>query len=232
MGTVHPETVAALVEGVARACRAHDMTLAGGETAEMRDLYQEGHYDLAGTIVGVVSEGTALHGERVEQGDVLVGYASSGLHTNGYTLARRIVFDEQGLEADSVVPQLGVNVADALLAVHSSYARAVTPVLDKISALAHVTGGGIPGNLARSLPEGLGAAVDPHSWPSHPLFTFLQEAGRVERDEMFSVFNMGIGMIALARRDAVSDVEQAAQAADVKTWVIGEVVTGKGVRIG
>jgi phosphoribosylformylglycinamidine cyclo-ligase len=232
MGTVQPETVAAVVEGVARACRAHDMTLAGGETAEMRDLYQEGHYDLAGTIVGVVSEGAALHGERVEVGDVLVGYASSGLHTNGYTLARRIVFDEQGLEADSIVPELGVTVADALLAVHSSYAGAVMPVLGTVRALAHVTGGGIPGNLTRSLPQGLGALVDPESWPTPPLFTFLQEAGRVERDEMFSVFNMGIGMIALAPRDAASDLEAAGQAADIKAWVIGEVLPGKGVRIG
>jgi phosphoribosylformylglycinamidine cyclo-ligase len=232
MGAIQAETVVALVEGVARACRAHDMTLAGGETAEMPDLYHPGHYDLAGTIVGVVSEGQALHGERVGAGDVLVGYASTGLHTNGYTLARRIVFDELGLEADGKVPELGVTVADALLAVHRSYAAVVTPVLDTVKALAHVTGGGIPGNLERSLPTGLGATVDPESWPTPPLFTFLQDAGRVEREEMFRVFNMGIGLIAVVPRDATGDLQEAAQAMDVTTWVIGEVVAGKGVQIG
>src|SRR5262249_51460057 len=136
-----------LVEGVARGCRAHEMTLAGGETAQMPDLYPPGHYDLAGTIVGVVGESAALHGDKVQLGDSLIGYAANGLHTNGYTLARKIVFEEQRLKIEAQVPDLSTTVGDALLAVHRSYYRALQPVLGKVHALAHITGGGIPGNL-------------------------------------------------------------------------------------
>jgi phosphoribosylformylglycinamidine cyclo-ligase len=225
------EIVAALVEGVARGCRAHGMTLVGGETAQLPDLYHPGHYDLAGTIVGVVSEGAALHGDRVRPGDVLLGYASSGLHTNGYTLARRIVFDELGLEVDSHVPSLGATVGDALLAVHRSYWTALSPVLDRIHGLAHVTGGGIPGNLERSLPEGCGAVVRAGTWPVPPLFTWLGDAGGVAPDEMDRVFNLGVGMIAVAPADAVGGLRAAATDAGVETWLVGEVVRGAGVRI-
>ncbi len=225
------ETVAALVDGVARGCRAHEMTLVGGETAQLPDLYQPGHYDLAGTIVGVVSEGAALHGDRVRAGDVLLGYASSGLHTNGYTLARRIVFDDLGLEADSVVPELRTTVADALLAVHRSYWHAVYPVLDRMRALAHITGGGIPGNLARSLPEGRGAVVHADAWPVPPLFEFLARTGAVSPDEMDRVFNLGLGMIAVVGRADVRTVRAAATEAGIETWEIGEIVAGSGVRI-
>jgi phosphoribosylformylglycinamidine cyclo-ligase len=225
------ETVAALVEGVARGCRTHAMTLVGGETAHLPDLYHRGHYDLAGTIVGVVSEGAALHGDRVRPGDVLVGYASTGLHTNGYTLARRIVFDELGLDVGSHVPALGATLGDVLLAVHRSYWGCLAPVLDRVHALAHITGGGIPGNLARSLPEGLGGVVRAGTWPVPPLFTFLAEAGRVAPDEMDRVFNLGVGMIAVAPADAVSALRGAATAAGVETWLVGEVVRGAGIRI-
>src|SRR5947209_15346762 len=141
-GKLEPDVAAALVTGVARGCRAHDMTLAGGETAELPDLYQPGQYDVAGTIVGVVEEGAALHGDRVRAGDVLIGYASNGLHTNGYTLARRIVFDRLGLDVADPFPDDDRSVAQVLLAVHTSYAAAVTPVLSRVHALAHVTGGG------------------------------------------------------------------------------------------
>jgi phosphoribosylformylglycinamidine cyclo-ligase len=153
-GALDPETAAALVAGVARGCRAHDMTLAGGETAELPDVYRPDHYDLAGAIVGVVEERAALHGDRVQPGDLLLGYASTGLHTNGYTLARRIVFDRLGLAVDDEFPETGRTVAQVLLEVHRSYAAAVTPVLGRVHALAHITGGGIPGNLARVLPPG------------------------------------------------------------------------------
>src|SRR5207245_771816 len=133
-GTLEPAVAAALVDGVARACRAHEMTLAGGETAQLPDLYQPGHYDLAGTIVGVVEERDALHGDRVRPGDVLLGYASTGLHTNGYTLARRIVFETLGLDLDAEFPDTGRSVAQVLLDVHRSYAAAVTPVLSRVHA--------------------------------------------------------------------------------------------------
>jgi phosphoribosylformylglycinamidine cyclo-ligase len=231
LASMDVDTVATLVEGVARGCSAHDMTLVGGETAQLPDLYQPGHYDLAGTIVGVVSEGAALHGDRVRAGDVLLGYAGTGLHTNGYTLARRIVFDQLGLDVDSHVPALGTTVADALLAVHPSYWSCLAPVLDRVHALAHITGGGIPGNLGRSLPRGLGAVVRAGTWPVPPLFTFLAEAGRVPPDEMDRVFNLGVGMIAVAPVGTVAALRAAAAGAGVETWVVGEVVAGDGVRI-
>jgi phosphoribosylformylglycinamidine cyclo-ligase len=225
------DTIAGLVEGVARGCRSHEMALVGGETAQMPGVYQPKHYDLAGTIVGVVSEGTALHGAAVRPGDVLIGYESTGLHTNGYTLARQIVFDDMRLKVGDELPQVGATVADALLAVHRSYWPAIRPALGEINALAHITGGGIPGNLARSLPQGCRAVVDRATWNVPPLFQVLQEAGHVEQAEMFSVFNMGIGMIAVVSRPNANVVRQHATAAEIETWEIGEIVEGAGVEL-
>ncbi|GBD33498.1 Phosphoribosylformylglycinamidine cyclo-ligase [bacterium HR33] len=225
------ETIVALVEGIARGCTTHGMTLTGGETAQLRDLYQPGHYDLAGTIMGVASRRSLLTGERTRAGDVLVGYASSGLHTNGYSLARRIVFDKLGLDLDSQVPELDRPIGEVLLEVHRSYFQAIFPVLDRIRALAHITGGGIPGNLPRSLPRGLGAKVKLGSWPIPPVFLFLQQAGSVEAEEMYRVFNMGIGMIAAVSPSDVERVSDAARQAGVETWPIGEVILGSGVSL-
>jgi phosphoribosylformylglycinamidine cyclo-ligase len=228
---VSTETIAALVEGVARGCRGHDMTLVGGETAQLPDLYHAGHYDLAGTIIGVVGEDSALHGAAVQAGDVLVGYAASGLHTNGYTLARSVVFDELGLDVDGELPGLGITVADELLKVHRSYWRAIAPALDSVHALAHITGGGIPGNLGRSLPEGCAAEVERDAWPVPPVYSLLQDAGKVSADEMYRVFNMGIGMIAVVPPESVEQVRDAARGDAVQTWVVGSIVEGEGVRI-
>jgi phosphoribosylformylglycinamidine cyclo-ligase len=230
-GHLVPDVAAGLVEGIARACLAHDMTLAGGETAELPDLYAEGHYDLAGTIVGVVEEAAAVHGDRVRPGDVLVGYASSGLHTNGYTLARHIVFERLRLALDHPFPESGRTVADVLLEIHRSYAAALAPVLTRVHALAHITGGGIPGNLARVLPEGCGAVVEAASWEWPALFRVLKQAGDVSLPEMRRVFNLGIGMIAVVAREDVEAARQAARAAGVDTWLIGEIVAdAAGVR--
>jgi phosphoribosylformylglycinamidine cyclo-ligase len=226
-----PEVAAAIVEGVARGCRAHDMTLAGGETAQLPDLYAPGQYDLAGTIVGVVEEDDALHGDRVRPGDLLIGYAASGLHTNGYSLARRIVFDTLGLGLRDTFPEDGRSVADVLLAVHRSYAAALTPVLPRVRALAHITGGGIAGNLVRVLPEGCEASIDSGGWPWPPLFRVLMRAGTVPLTEMRRVFNLGVGMIAVVGRDDLDDVQAAATRVSVPTWLIGEIKPGpKGVR--
>jgi phosphoribosylformylglycinamidine cyclo-ligase len=224
-------TVTALVAGVARACRAHDMALLGGETAELPDLYEPGHYDLAGTIVGVVSEGQALHGDRVRVGDLLVGYASSGLHTNGYSLARRIVFEEQRLGLEDEVDELGGRVGDVLLAVHRSYWHAMAPVLDRLHAAAHITGGGIPGNLVRVLPAGCAALVRRETWPVPAVFEFLKRRGGISDEEMVRVFNLGIGMIAIAPPEAVEAVRAAAARVGVATWVIGEIQSGQGVQV-
>ena len=225
-GNLVPEIAEQIVAGVARACRAHDMTLAGGETAQMPDLYQPGHYDLAGSIVGVVEEDKALHGDRVTPGDQLIGYASTGLHTNGYTLARKIVFDAMQLKIDDPFPETGQSVGQVLLAVHRSYATAVRPVLDHLHALAHVTGGGIAGNLVRVLPPGVEAVVDAGSWPWPPLFRVLMRFGQVRRDEMRRVFNLGVGMIAVVARDDVEAVIRAAERAHVQAWIIGEIRPG------
>jgi phosphoribosylformylglycinamidine cyclo-ligase len=225
-----PSQLAAIVEGIARGCRAHGMALAGGETAQMPGLYQPGHFDLAGTIVGVVEEDEALHGDRIVAGDVLVAYASTGLHTNGYSLARRIVFDRLGLRVHDRLGDLGT-VADVLLAVHRSYAPSVTPVLDRIHGLAHITGGGIAGNLVRVLPEACQAVVDPDAWRRPPLFRLLQEAGAVTESEMRDVFNLGVGLIAVMPPEDVAAARAAADAAGCATWVAGHVQTGpRGVR--
>lgn len=225
--TLIPEIAAQIVTGVARGCRAHDMTLAGGETAQMPDLYQTGHYDLAGTIVGVVDEEHALHGDRVRPGDVLIGYQSTGLHTNGYTLARKIVFEWMKLGIDDAFPETEQTVGQVLLAVHRSYATAVRPVLTRMHALAHVTGGGIAGNLIRVLPPGTEAVIDAGSWPWPPIFRVLMRAGQVDRAEMRRVFNLGVGMIAVAARDDVEAVVQAAERVKVPAWIIGEIRGGK-----
>ncbi len=225
------ETLAAIVAGVARGCRTHGMALVGGETAQLPDLYQPGHYDLAGTIVGVVSDGHATGAHRVRPGDRLLGYAASGLHTNGYTLARRIVFDRMGLDVDDPFPDTDAAVADVLLEVHRSYWTAITPALPSIHALAHITGGGIPGNLVRSLPEGCGAVVRREAWPAPAVFRVLQDGGGVTDDEMVRVFNMGVGMIAMVPPDRVTAVRECARDAAVEAWDIGEVVEGDGVDV-
>ncbi len=222
-GNLVPEIAAQIVAGVARGCRAHDMTLAGGETAQLPDLYQPGHYDLAGSIVGVVEEDKALHGDRVKPGDQLIGYGSTGLHTNGYTLARKIIFESMKLRVDAPFPETEQTVGQVLLAVHRSYAAALRPVLDEVHALAHITGGGIPGNLVRVLPAGTDAVVDAGSWPWPPLFRVLMRAGQVSRNEMRRVFNLGVGMIAVVARDHVEATIRAAERVQVPAWVIGEI---------
>ena len=220
------EQIAGIVEGIARACRAHGMALAGGETAQMPGLYQPGTFDLAGTIIGVVEEDRAIHGDAIRAGDVLLGYASTGLHTNGYTLARRIVFDQMRLSLENQLGTTGHTVVEALLAVHRSYYRSVVPVLDRIHGLAHITGGGIAGNLVRILPADCEATVDPDSWELPPLFTTLQQAGRVSTREMRDVFNLGVGLIAVLSPDAVAAAQGAASAVGVPTWVMGEIHRG------
>ena len=218
--------IAGLVEGIARGCQAHGMALAGGETAQMPGLYQPGTYDLAGTIIGVVDEDSALHGDRIAPGDVLLAYASTGLHTNGYTLARSIVFEQMGLGLDDALGDTGATVAEALLAVHRSYFRSVMPVISRVHGLAHITGGGIPGNLVRILPSGCEAVVDPDAWDLPPLFATLQQAGRVTTEEMRDVFNLGVGLIAVLPPGAVPAVQDAAAADGVTTWPVGEIRRG------
>lgn len=220
------EQTAAIVEGIARACRAHAMALAGGETAQMPGLYRSGTFDLAGTIIGIVEADDALHGDRIVPGDVLLGYASTGLHTNGYSLARRIVFDQLKLGLGDPLGDTGQNTAEALLAIHRSYLKSIVPVLSQVHGLAHITGGGIGGNLVRILPAGTEATVDPSTWTLPPLFRFLQQAGRISVEEMRDVFNLGVGLIAVLPPDAVPAAQAAARADGVATWIMGDVRRG------
>lgn len=222
------EMIAGVVSGIARGCKAHAMALAGGETAQMPGVYAERTFDLAGTIVGVVEEADALHGNAIAPGDVLIGYASTGLHTNGYTLARRVLLDTMGLGLEDILPGGEATVADALLAVHRSYDAAIRPALPAIHGLAHITGGGIAGNLVRVLPAGVEAVIEPGAWSWPLLFRVIADGGRVALGEMRDVFNLGIGMIAAVPADRVAEVRGVAAAADVVTWEIGAVGRGAG----
>ncbi len=230
-GEMDEGVVEDVVRGVAIGCRGNCCALVGGETAQMPGFYAPGEYDLAGFVVGVVERERVLDGSRVVEGDALVGLASSGLHTNGYTLARRIVFGEMGLGVDDELPGTGRTVADELLAVHRSYLTALRRPLDEglVHGLAHITGGGIPGNLPRVLPDGLGAVVDRGSWEPPAIFRTLQASGRVSTDEMDRVFNMGVGMIAIVEPAEVPAVVRAAAAVGVDAWPIGSVGRGEGV---
>ena len=217
-----------VVAGVSGACRENGCALLGGETAEMPNFYGEGEYDLAGFVVGVVERDRILDGTRVRPGDRLVAIRSSGLHTNGFTLARTIVFERMGLEVDDPFPGESASVAEVLLRVHRSYLKAVLPLLERglVGAMAHVTGGGIEGNLPRVLPAGLGARIDCGSWTVPNVFRQLSEAGGVAPGEMYRVFNMGVGMILV-----VAPKREAAvlKALGDEAWRIGEVVRGPGV---
>jgi phosphoribosylformylglycinamidine cyclo-ligase len=221
-----PEMIAGVVEGIARGCRAHDMALAGGETAQMPGLYAEGTFDLAGTIIGVVEEDEALHGDRISAGDILVAYASTGLHTNGYTLARRVLLEVMGLALDAALPGTDISVRDALLAVHRSYADAIRPILGMIHGMAHITGGGIGGNLVRVLPSHCEAAIDTRSWQWPPLFRVIADGGGVSVAEMREVFNLGVGMIAAVPQENLDAVHAAARNVGVPTWNCGTIRPG------
>lgn len=203
MGKLRPQTVKDLVRGMAEACRENGCALIGGEMAEMPGIYAEKDFDLVGTIVGVVERARILPGNRVQAGDLLVGLPSSGLHTNGYSLVRKIAFERLGLSVDSYVPELQSTLGEALLAVHRSYLGAFRPFFgnEGLHALAHITGGGIPGNLKRVIPSGFTARVSHPAGAYPPLFRWLQNAGQLSRESMEETFNLGIGLIAVIAPD-------------------------------
>ena len=229
-GQLSPDVAEAVVGGMAAACRENGCALLGGETAEMPGFYADGEYDLAGFIVGAVDRERLVSGRAIAPGDLLVGVPSSGLHTNGYSLARRIVFDHLKLGIDSHVPELGTTVADALLEPHRSYLSLIRPLLHagRIKGMAHITGGGITENLPRILPHGTAAVVDAAAWDIPPLFRWLQASGRVPVDDMFRTFNMGIGLIVVtAAGQAQQLLEELAARGGRDARIIGEVVSGE-----
>jgi phosphoribosylformylglycinamidine cyclo-ligase len=229
-GKLSPDVAASVVEGMATACRENACALIGGETAEMPGFYTAGEYDLAGFIVGVVERDRLITGGQLVPGDVLIGLRSTGLHTNGYSLARRIFFERLGLGVDAVVQDLGCTVGEELLRVHRSYLPVVRPLLDAgvVKALAHITGGGITENLPRVLPPGTAALIDKSTWTPNAVFRYMWTHGGVPEDDMYRTFNMGIGLIIGCEAGEVANVTAMLQAnGEARVAVIGRVIAGE-----
>jgi phosphoribosylformylglycinamidine cyclo-ligase len=228
VGKVVPERVETIVRGVVEGCRQAGCALVGGETAELPDFYPPGEYDLAGFAVGVAERTRIIDGSRVAPGDWLLGLASSGLHSNGYSLARKVIFERMGLKVGDLLPGLQRSVSDELLTPSRIY---VKPVLDllkavPVRAMAHVTGGGLTGNLPRGLPAGCKAVIERGSWSVPPIFGLLQEAGRIADDEMFRTFNMGIGLVLVVAREHADHACTLLASFGETVSVIGEIVAG------
>ena len=223
-----------VVSGLCKACSENNCALLGGETAELPGLYPPGEYDLVGTIVGVVDRKKIVRGSSIQPGDVLIGLPSSGLHTNGYSLARKVIFDTAKLTVDDKLPGTVKTVADALLAVHRSYLQPVQKVMEKvqIQGMSHITGGGFPDNIPRVLPKDAVAVIDRSTWHVPPLFQFIQKTGKVDRDEMYRVFNMGIGYILIVRKKDEQKTMSILSRTDFIPVVIGHIEKGnKRVRL-
>jgi phosphoribosylformylglycinamidine cyclo-ligase len=237
-GVLEPHVFTEIIRGFARGCAANGCALIGGETAQMPGFYQKGEYDVSGTIVGVVDKDRMLVGQKtVKKGDVVIGIASSGLHTNGYSLARKILIDQLGMKPKSRVAELGTTLGDALLAVHVSYGPLVQKLVRKfnlpgakpvVKSFAHITGGGFVDNLPRVLPAKLDAVIGKGLWEIPPLFRILAEKGGVDEAELYQVFNMGIGMTAVVPPDRADEVLRVIRAAKHPAWIIGEIVPGSG----
>jgi phosphoribosylformylglycinamidine cyclo-ligase len=229
LGKMVPAQVQDVIHGLAKACKENNCALLGGETAEMPGVYVPGEMDVAGNIIGTVAQDRLLDGSRIEVGDQLIALSSSGLHTNGYSLARKVVFEDLGLEVDARPDALqGASVAEALLAVHRSYLNELWPLLEDglIHGMAHITGGGLPDNLPRVLPATVGVKIDTSAMPRVPVFDFLVEAGAVSREESYRVFNMGFGMIMMVGAADVASVQDRLKQAGEPSYVVGEVVAG------
>ncbi|HMT07855.1 MAG TPA: phosphoribosylformylglycinamidine cyclo-ligase [Pyrinomonadaceae bacterium] len=226
-GKLEPDVTASVVEGMARACRENGCVLLGGETAEMPSMYADGEYDLAGFIVGVVDKPRVIDGKSIEPGDVVLGIPSTGLQTNGYSLARKLFFEVGNYNVDTFVDELGSTVGEALLATHSSFLPEIGPLLDsgKIKGLAHITGGGFLENIPRILPNGVSVEIDRGSWTVPPIFGLMQKLGNVADQEMFRTFNMGIGMVVVCSESNSYQIKDHLK----NCFDIGQIVSGNGV---
>lgn len=228
-----PDLIARIVSGVCTGCEQAGCALLGGETAVMPDLYAPGDFDLAGFCVGVVERKRIVDGSGMKPGDVVIGLASSGLHSNGYSLVRKAVFDIAGLKFDTQIAELGQTVATALLTPTRIYVKPILDVIHKkrnkpvIRGMAHITGGGIADNLERVLPENCRVNIDRAAWDPPPIFSWLARIGNIDREEMFRVFNMGIGFTVVVRPRIAGDVQQHLAGHDIKTWVLGTVEEGE-----
>ncbi len=223
-----PEFMERIIEGLSAGCRQAGCALIGGETAELPGVYREGEYDLVGFVVGAVSRTRAITGETIKPGHLLLALASDGLHTNGYSLARRVFFMVAGWKVDHEVPELGRTIGEELLRVHRCYAPSVLPLLDQVQVkgIAHITGGGLPDNLIRCLPEGCRAVVERKRWEVPPVFNLIQQIGRVEDQEMFHVFNMGVGMVLVLDPADLPAATSHLSAAGESVFPIGHIEPG------
>ena len=224
-GKLLPETITSVIEGITNGCRENGCVLLGGETAEMPGFYAEGEYDVAGFIVGIVDREKIIDGRAIRPGDVVLGLPSVGLHTNGYSLARKLFFEDQRYAPDTVVDELGLSVGAALLRPHVSYLRDLEPLLESgtIKGLAHITGGGLLENIPRILPEGTAVEIKRGTWPGLAIFHLMQRLGRIEEPEMFRTFNMGIGMVIVCDAGHVAEIKTAVS----NCYRIGRVVEGE-----
>lgn len=224
------EIFKAVASGLCRACRENSCALLGGETAEMPGLYPPGEYDLVGTIVGSVKRSEIITGKNIRPGDAIIGLPSTGLHTNGYSLARKVIFEQEKLRPGDILPGTGRKIGDVLLAVHRSYLRPVSKLMEKVTILgmAHITGGGYQDNIPRILPRYLDAVIDRSAWTPPPLFDYLRKNGNVDRDEMYRVFNMGMGMAIIVRRADCGQALELLRRGGERAIQIGEIARGRG----
>ena len=228
IGRLVPERVEAIVRGIAEGCRQAGCALLGGETAELPEFYAPGEYDLAGFALGVAERARLVDGSAIRPGDVIIGLASSGLHSNGYTLARKVIFERLGLKPGDLLPALARTVAEELLEPTRIYVRPVLDLLANVpvKGMAHITGGGITENLPRVLPEECRALIRRESWEVPPIFTLIREAGRVEEAEMFRTFNMGVGFVIIVAPETLPQAIDRLTSHGLTTWVIGEITPG------
>jgi len=230
VGSLNPDVVEQILRGLVRGCENAGCVLLGGETAEMPDFYRPGEYDLAGTIVGVVERDEIIDGKAIQPGDVLIGLPSKGLHTNGYSLARKVLFELKNFKPDDFIDELGCTVGEELLRVHRSYRNAILAVRNRVAikGMAHITGGGLLANVGRILPPGLAARIDWQAWDVPPIFSFIQRCGNVSTEEMRRVFNMGMGYVFATTHEEADTVLAALTAMGEKAAAIGEVVAAQG----
>ncbi len=232
LGKDNPDLIAALVKGVSDGCVECGASLLGGETAIMPDIYHDGDFDMAGFCVGVAERTRLIDGKAIRPGDVVIGLPSSGFHSNGYSLIRKVVFGMAKLTVDQTIPELGMTVGEALLMPTRLYPRLILKLLKSyrvkvaISGLAHITGGGLKDNIERLLPDGCRLALDRTAWPVPPLFTWLQGLGGIDRDEMYHVFNMGIGFTLIVRPRFVDSIRRQLSQAGTEHWIVGEIKSG------
>ena len=227
-GKLSPDAVASVIEGIAQGCRENGCVLLGGETAEMPGFYGEGEYDIAGFITGVVDRKNIIDGKTIVAGDVLLALPSVGLHTNGYSLARKLFFEIAGYKPQTHLSSLGMTAGEALLQPHVSYLNVLDPILSLgvIKGLAHITGGGLIDNIPRILPEGTAVEIKKGSWPVLPVFELMQELGKIEELEMYRTFNMGVGMVIVCAAEDVRTIEEKIRQPGSECYEIGRVVTG------